>query len=329
MDVPVFAQGCIAPTFTAFDAEGALDPDGQRNLLDFMLQSGSINAFFLRSGMGQMYAFEYDDVKLLARTACRHLAGKAPVLLGCNGVWDRDYERRPDPAVFTDQCVALGKHAGDEGADAVVFTMPDALAVEPGQSATDVVLRFFERLNRELSLPIFIYQPPGTEDAYQLTPDLAATLAEMDHVCGVKVSSGDVSYVFSLIRAVRGASFKFITGNEMVYFATLYAGSEAVIGQGCCLNPSVLEAIRSSFLAGDRERALDAQEATNVLVHECGDATYFLKRYATEHGFPVGTYARGTAAPPYGVSQPAMTDETYAATKRLLEESVARFPEPA
>lgn len=329
MAVPAFIQGCIAPTFTAFDDEGNLDPDGQRNLLDFMLRSRSISAFFLRSGMGQMYSFSFEDVKSLTRTACRHLAGKAPVLIGCSGAWDRDHTRRPDPQVYVDQCIALSHHAADEGADGLVFTMPEALTPRDGESTHDLALRFFEKMVAAVRLPVFIYQPPGTHEDYQLTPELIAALADMDGICAAKVSSGDLPYVLDLIRAVKDKPFRFITGNETIYYATLYTGSRAAIGQGCSLSPSVLDAVRRAYLADDRERALQAQQATNALVRDCRNAQCFLKRYATEHGFPVGTYARGAAGSPYGAGDEPLTDAEYNAVKQLLEESVARFPEPA
>ena len=42
MQVPDYIYGCIAPVFTAFTEDEQFDPDGQRNLLDFMLQSGEM-----------------------------------------------------------------------------------------------------------------------------------------------------------------------------------------------------------------------------------------------------------------------------------------------
>jgi len=329
MQVPTFIQGCIAPTFTAFDQSGALDPDGQRNLLDYMLQSGCISAFFLRSGMGQMYHFSCDDVKALARNACGHLAGKAPCIIGCNGAWDRDFDRRPAPDQFERECVELGHYAADQGADGIVYTVPEALAPRDGETYADRILRFFEHMVREARVPVFIYQPPGTHPDYELTPGLARSLAAMDGLCGVKVSYGDVPYVLGLIRAVKDEAFAFITGNETIYFATLYAGSRAVIGQGASVSPSVLDTVRQAFLADNRERALQAQEATNELVFRRIDSPWFLKRYATEQGFPVGPWARGNnGVSPYAVACDA-TDAAYEDYKRLFEEKLAQFPPPS
>lgn len=328
MAVPDFVQGCIAPTFTAFDEQGAFDETGQRNLLDFMARSKSISAYFVRSGMGQMYAFTVDEVKQLARVACEQLEGVAPVLVGCNGAWDRNYDRRPDPEVFLQECIALAAYAAEMGAAGVVYTLPEAIAPQDGQSAHDVVRRFFEAIDREAVLPVFIYQPPGTHEDYCLTPDLVRDLGAMEHIAGTKASYSDLPYVFSLIRAVRDLDFAFITGVETIFFATLYAGSRAVIGQGASVSPSVLGAVARAFAARDHERVLAAQEMTNRLVDGIGNAQVFLKRLATEQGFPVCPEPRTIPGSPYAQAR-VFSDDDYKHGKRLLAEALEQFPEPA
>ena len=112
MKVPDHIRGSISPTFTAFNEDGTLDDQGQRNFLDFLEQQGGISAYFIRAGMGQMYSFSIDDVKQLTTNVCTHLKGKKPVLVGCNGAWNRDYTKRPDPHVFIQQGIELGKSEG-------------------------------------------------------------------------------------------------------------------------------------------------------------------------------------------------------------------------
>ena len=128
-------RGCIAPTLTIFGSDLSFDPDGQRRFLDFLVDRGGISAFFVRSGMGQMYTFSFDDVKAMASTACGHLKGRARVLVGASGIWDRDRENYPDPAVYTNQAVELSKYAEEQGADGVVHTVPEAILPRDGQTA--------------------------------------------------------------------------------------------------------------------------------------------------------------------------------------------------
>ena len=56
--------------------------------------TAAASAPFVRSGMGQMFTFSYEDVQAMARTACSHLKGRA-VLVGTTGIWDRDRNNYP------------------------------------------------------------------------------------------------------------------------------------------------------------------------------------------------------------------------------------------
>ena len=89
MNVPEYIHGNIAPVITAFKDDESFDEVGQRNLFDYMLEVGSVSAFFCRSGMGQMIDYLYEDVQAMAKCACEHLVGKMPIIMNCSGIWDR------------------------------------------------------------------------------------------------------------------------------------------------------------------------------------------------------------------------------------------------
>ena len=325
MQVPAFVHGCIAPTFTAFHEDGRLDDAGQRSLLDFMQRGGGISAYFIRSGMGQMYAFQLEDVKELTRTVCGHLAGQAPVIVGCNGVWERDYSNRPEPEGFLQECIELAAFAKDAGAAGVVYTVPEAWAPRAGETKDDMFLRFFSAVCAGTDLPVFIYQPPNTHPDYLLTPVLLGQLADIDNLIGVKASYSDAYYVYNLIAATRGKDFRFICGHEGIYYAALYAGATACIGQGTTLNPQIIQALQEAFESGDHARVLAAQDSVNLLCESCGNPVDFYKAYATEKGFPVKRCFRSYKTNPYGKDPTPLTDEQYVASKRILEQELGRF----
>jgi len=325
MQVPKYVYGSIAPTFTAVNEDGTLDDKGQRNLLDYMLQSGSISAFFLRSGMGQMFAFEMEDVKQMAKNACAYLSGKAPSLMGCSGIWDRNYDRRPDPKVYLAQAIELSKFAEDAGADAVVHAVPEALVPAAGESYADMYERYFTAISDAISIPIFIYQTPGTRPEYMFTPESLARIAGLEKVVAAKVSSSDGYYLFDLIRAVKDKTFGFIVGAETAFYAGIMAGARACIGQGTSLNPQIIRAIVDRYVAGDIEGAVEAQEATNALVRECPNAVDFFKMYVTEKGYPVGRTARSPKSNPYAQSRERLSPEAYKVFKRRYETILAKY----
>ncbi len=326
MKVPEFIYGNIAPCYTCFNEDESFDPDGQRNLFDFMLQSGEVHTYFVRAGMGQMYTYEYEDVRAVAKTAIEHLTGKAPVIMNCSGIWDgdRSADHRPDPEVYTQQAVELSQYAEGLGADGVVLTIPEALAAPDGVDKDDAYSRYFETVCQAVSVPVVAYQPPIPTEV-QVTPELLARLADLPNLFGIKISTKDGYYIYTMIRAAAGKEFHVITGAEMLYYATLYAGSRAVIGQGCNLYPKILNAVLHRFEAGDHDGVLEAQDSTDLLVAKCPYSAGVMKRMATESGFPVGPTARGMKNHPYGRSRVPFNDETYTAYKTLLEAELAKY----
>lgn len=323
--IPSFVHGCIAPVFTAFHEDGQLDDEGQRAILDYLLDTKAVSAHFVRCGLGQMYTFSYEDVRQIARTACEHLAGKGPVLVGATGIWDRNRDKRPDPGVFLEQALELSKYAEGVGADAVVHTMPEAIEPEAGETHADVVMRYFETINAAVGLPIFIYQPPGTDKNYAVTVELVRRLADIPNVKGMKLSTSNTEYILDITWAISGKDFAFISGAETAFLAGLVSGARAVIGQGATVNPRILKAIQDRYEAGDIRGAVEAQRSTNLLVQRSGNTQEFLKRYITEKGYKVKPYSRSAASTPYGDTPRTLTQEEFEDYKRLLESELAKY----
>ena len=324
--IPKFVHGSIAPVFTAFHEDGRLDDDGQRSILSYLYDSKAVSAGFVRSGMGQMFAFSFDDVRQIAKTACEHMAGKTPILVGATGIWDRDRDKLPDPAAFTQQAVELSKFAEGVGASGVVHTLPEAIAPQPGQTFADVILHYFETIGAAVKVPVFIYQSPGTDNRYILSPDLAQKLADMPNIKGMKASTNDAEYIFAITYAVRDKDFGFISGAETSFLAGLISGSRAVIGQGATVNPKILNAIQDRYDLGDIQGAIEAQYSTNLLVQRSRNTTEFFKRYITEKGYPVKPFARSTGGSPYVSTAPvSLSQDEYDTFKHLLESEMEKY----
>ncbi len=326
--IPDFINGPIAPVFTAFTDDGELDPTGQCNLLDYLVDHGGISAYFVRSGLGQMYTFRFDEIKRIAETACSHMADKGPVLVGASGEWDRNRQARPNPADYTRQAVELSRYAVSVGAAGIVHTMPEAIAFEGDHDLEALALPYFEAVcEAAADLPVFVYQPPNTAPEYCITVELVRKLADVPNIKGIKVSTRDAMYILDLTWAVAGKDFAFISGAETAFYAGLCSGSRAVIGQGATINPWILRAIQTRFEAGDRNGAIEAQRTTNLLVQKCSQPVEFFKRYITEQGYPVSLYRRPMIAETYAKTRPAqLSEEDYADFKKLLEEEQAKYP---
>lgn len=323
--IPSFVRGPIANVFTCFNQDLTIDEAGQRNFIDFLKESNCISAYFVRSGMGQMYAYQYDEVKQMAKLACDHIGAQAPVLVGTSGIWDHNYDKRPDAATFTREACELSKYAEDCGAAGVVHTMPEAIVPKAGETIADVTMRYFETVCASVKIPVFLYQPPVTKKEYCVTIDLIRKLADIPNAAAIKVSSDSAQILLDLNWAIRGKDFAYIQGNECAFYTALGMGAKAVIGQGCCVNPSVLVALQDRFEKGDFAGAMDAQRSINYLVETSVCTVEWLKRYATEKGFPMQPYARDMANNPYYTHPAPLTDDQYKGYKVILEAELEKY----
>ena len=325
MNVPDFVNGNIAPVFTVFNDDLTLDEIGQRNMLDFLYQTSSISAFFVRSGLGQMFTYDFEDVKQMAKTACDHLKDRAPVIVGCNGIWDHNLNKLPDEATFIKQAIQLSQYADKVGASGVVHTIPDMIRPKESETIADVIIRYFERLNNEISTPIFIYQPPIIDPDYRVTSEIFAELADMDNVVAAKVSTNDAEYILNLIQATRDKEFAYIAGSETSFYAALYAGARAVVGQGASVNPQILKLVQERFKSGDLAGAIEAQVSVNYLCDTCRNPVDFLKRYASEQGFLMGRAYRKSADDIYIKYPEPLTDEEYLTFRKIFEKEMSKY----
>ncbi len=322
-----YLRGPIANVFTAFHEDGAFDGDGQRAILDALLATEAISAYFVRSGMGQMYTFSAEEVKAIAHCACTHMNGKGPVLVGVSGAWDRRPETRRAAADYTGETIRLAQHAQDEGAAGVVITLPEAIGLdeETPVAAESATLRHIEAVGASVSIPVFLYQPPRTGPLFCVTVERLRRIAEAPNVAGIKVSTADAGLILDCVWSTRGMDFVYINGNETAYYAALAMGVKGCIGEGCCLAPKIVRAVLERFEAGDHAGAMDAQRSLNLLVQKNPGAVTFWKRYVAEQGYPVQPWSRDVAGNSYQDGAPVLSEDAYGAFKNVYEPELARY----
>jgi len=326
--IPDFVDGPIANVFTAFNEDLSLDDTGQRAILDALVATQAVSAYFVRSGMGQFYSFTVEDTRRITKLACDHLEGIGPVLVGCSGEWDRNRARRMDAEVYTQQSVDLSRYAQECGAAGVVHTIPEAVSLAAGQTQLEATLSYLQTISEAVALPIFLYQPPNTDPDFCVTAESLPVIADIPGVTAIKVSTADAGYMLDLVHSVRGRDFAYIVGNETAYYAGLAMGARGCIGQGCCLNPAIVRAVMDRFDAGDLEGAMDAQAAVNRLCRGTSSAVSFFKRWLSERGHPVQPYNRPAADSSYAGAPGPISDAEVAAFRAEIEQTLAEFGAP-
>ena len=318
-------KGIISPLFTPFDKEGRIDEAGAANAVRWLVDRRIVSGVFCRSGMGQMFTFSRDDARKLMRAVVQATAGRLTVYANCSGEWRRDENApKPDPKQYTDQSIELAAYAKEQGADAAVFVMPMALAERADMPTEEMIFQYFQAVAKATDMPLFIYQAPGLDPQYNMTPALLKRLlTEVTSLRGMKVSTNKHEFFDPLAEAARGFDhFSMIAGAEHFYLEALPLGAKGCIGGGCMTHPEMIFAIEYYYRQGDMAAAQAAHDVTYRTLRAQGELkvnnSVAGKLYITAKGYPCQPYQRP-------VGSPLPTAEQLAAYTELLDTSVAPY----
>jgi len=245
----------VAPT--VFDASGALDLDGQRRAIDFMIDAGS-HGICILANFSEQFVLTDAERETVMHAVLDHVAGRVPVIVTTTHF-------------ATQVCAERSRRAEAAGA-AMVMVMP------PYHGATirvpDLgVYDFFRGVSDAIAIPIMIQDAPVAG-----TPLSAAFLArmarEIEHVSYFKIETpGAAGKLRELIAQGGDAVVGPWDGEEAItLMADLDAGATGAMTGGAY--PDGIRQITDAFAAGRRSEALDAYARWLPLINhenrQCG-----------------------------------------------------------
>jgi 4-hydroxy-tetrahydrodipicolinate synthase len=148
----------------------------------------------------------------------------------------------------TAEAIELTAHAKRAGADGALLISP--YYNKPTQ---DGVVAHYAAVANATQLPLVAYNIPGRTGS-NLLPDTIARLAEIEHVVGVKESSGDLHQISQVIARVP-SDFAVLAGDDWATLPQLAIGGAGVISTCSNLVPRELCALVHAFQRGDLPRA--------------------------------------------------------------------------
>lgn len=232
-------RGVFPVVPTIFDESGALDLDGQKRCVDFMIDAGS-NGLCILANFSEQFVLADDERDVLARAILEHVAGRVPVIVTTSHF-------------STALCAERSRRAQALGA-AMVMVMP------PYHGATIRVpeariVEFYQRLADAISIPVMIQDAPvaGTVLSAAL---LARMAREIEQVKYFKIeTAGAASKLREMIALAGDAIEGPWDGEEAItLLADLDAGATgAMTGGGY---PDGIRRILDPYMAGEREEAV-------------------------------------------------------------------------
>ena len=238
--------GSIVALVTPFKADGAVDFDSLKNLLDFHLENGTDGILVLgTTGESSTMTHEEDDA--VAELAIDYVAGRVPVIVGAG-------------SNCTETALMKGKRFANMGADALLMISPYY-----NKANKKGMLHHFTDCADVTKCPIIVYNVPGRTGC-SITEDVVAELAKHPNICGIKEASGSIQYASNVARYISD-DFAMYSGNDDMITPIMSLGGSGVISVLANILPKETHDIAASYLEGDYKKSRELQLKYLDLIH--------------------------------------------------------------
>ncbi|MGE0800886.1 MAG: 4-hydroxy-tetrahydrodipicolinate synthase [Lautropia sp.] len=223
-------KGSLVAIVTPMRADGALDLDAYRALIDWQIESGTA-AIVAVGTTGESPTVSVEEHQQLIKVAVEHCKGRVPVIAGTG-------------ANSTREAVELTQHARSVGADATLQVAP--YYNRPSQEG---LYQHFKAVAEQGGLPVIVYNVPGRTVA-DISNDTMLRLAELPGIVGLKDATGDIPRGSDLLARLP-AGFSVYSGNDDSALALMAMGSHGVISVTANVAPQPMAELCRAALAGD------------------------------------------------------------------------------
>lgn len=270
-------KGIIPPVVTPMNADETVNIPELRNQVERQIQGG-VHGIFPFGTNGEGYILSLKEKEEILEATIDQVGGRIPVYAGSGCISTRD-------------TVYMSKRAEALGADALSIITPSfALA-----SQKELYDHYVE-VAKHVNIPIVLYNIPA-RTGNKLLPETVAKLAkDVDVILGAKDSSGDRENLKAYITQTRdiGKDFSVLAGNDGNILFCLQEGGTGGIAGRANLWPKTVASIYDYFVAGEMEKAEQAQQAVATIqrVFKFGNPNTIIKKAVNLLGYPVGDCRR-------------------------------------
>jgi 4-hydroxy-tetrahydrodipicolinate synthase len=225
-------EGVFPVMTTPFNRDLSLDVAGLRANADFLARS-EVDVLVCLGTEGEFYALTDQERRQVVEIVIDEVRGRKRVICGVS-----------HPS--TREAAALGRHAAETGAAAVMALAPYFVITDPAGIAS-----YYASIAEASGVPTFIYNSPGRV-GYNLSTEQILSLAEIEGICGVKQGSAEISELVALIGSRE--SFAVIGGAEISFWPALCAGADGNTATGASALPSYFVEMWQMSQAGNLRR---------------------------------------------------------------------------
>lgn len=280
-------EGIFTPTIVPLDDRGRVNEDELRRYIDWLIESG-IYGLYPNGSSGEFTRFTVEERRLIAKITIEQAAGRVPVLAGA-------------AEANVKETIAACETYHEYGATAVAIVAPFYYSLGP-----ESVYEYFREIAVNSPIDVTLYNIPMF--ASPIDVPTIQRLAELDRIVGIKDSSGDITSMMNMIRAVRPArpDFVFLNGWEAALVPMLLMGCN---GGTNALSGVIPDYFRRLF---ETTRAGDVESAQKMQLQLLGLFGAVINDFEFPHGVRAAVGARGfnvgNSRQPVGPDQQGLLD---------------------
>lgn len=230
--------GSLVALVTPMHADGSLDFDALRRLVDWHIEQGS-NGLVAVGTTGESPTVDVEEHIEIIRTVVEHAAGRVPVIAGTG-------------ANSTREAIHLSQRAKSVGADYGLSVVP--YYNKPTQEG---LFQHFKAIAEQGGLPTLLYNVPGRTVA-DMHNDTVVRLSTIPGIVGIKDATGNLERAADLVARLP-EGFAILSGDDATTLEFIKLGGHGTISVTANVAPQAMSKLCRLALAGeiDGARAID------------------------------------------------------------------------
>lgn len=224
--------GSYVAIVTPMTADGAVDYSALEKLIEFHVENGTHGIVSVGT-TGESSTLSIDEHLSVVEFTVKQSAGRIPVIAGTG-------------ANSTSEAVHLTSLANEVKADACLLVVP--YYNKPTQEG---LFQHYKTIAKAVPIPQILYNVPG-RTVLSMSNDVAARLAEIDNIIGIKDATGDLQSGQDLIDRV-GDKMTVVSGDDGTALELIKLGAKGNISVTANIVPNLMRDLCIKGINGDPE----------------------------------------------------------------------------
>lgn len=239
----------ITPVVTAFDENGNIDHQANKNIYDFLIEGG-MDGILIMGSTGEFFSMSIEQKKELIQLAVKYINKRVDVFVGTGGM-------------SVDETIELSNYAYDIGADAVVIISPYYFPL-----SRESVELFYDKIAERTEADIYIYNFPD-RTGHDITPEIALSLVRKhENIVGYKDTITEMGHTRAVIDLVCRAfpEFKVYAAFDENFVHNVLSGGAGAMGGISNFAPEICAQWVKAFNEQDFEKVSEIQKVINGMM---------------------------------------------------------------